>query len=121
VYALACDASGNLYAGGWFDTAGGVANTRGIAKGNGTAWSALGSRLAGSDPWVNALLFDTSGNLYASGRFASAGGVEDTQGIARWNPLTQQWSPLAEGVGGSNPQVEALAFDAIGDLRLHAP
>jgi len=42
---------------------------------------------------VNALLFDTSGNLYASA-VRVGWGVEDTQGIARWNPLTQQWSPL---------------------------
>ena len=42
VYALAVDASGNLYAGGDFTTAGGVSANR-IAKWDGSSWSALGS------------------------------------------------------------------------------
>jgi len=62
------------------------------------------------------LLFDTSGNLYAGGKFTTASGVGATQGIARWNLTAQQWFPLGDGIGGSYPQVEALAFDPAGDL-----
>ena len=40
----------NLYAGGWFTTAGGVPATN-IAKWDGSAWSALGSGM-GSDPTI---------------------------------------------------------------------
>jgi trimeric autotransporter adhesin len=117
VYALACDAAGNLYAGGWFDSAGGVPGTRGIAQWNGSVWAPLGSGLTGSDAWVNALRFDGSGsNLYAGGKFTSAGGVDATQGIARWNFDAERWFPVGDGVGGDYPQVEALAFDTAGDL-----
>ena len=42
VYALAVDASGTLYAGGYFTTAGGV-SVKYIAKWDGSSWSALGS------------------------------------------------------------------------------
>ena len=42
VKALAFDNSGNLYAGGYFTTAGGETVNR-IAKWDGSAWSALGS------------------------------------------------------------------------------
>ncbi len=74
VYALAVDASGNLYAGGNFTTAGGVAANH-IAKWNGTSWSALGS---GMNSTVYALAVDASGNLYAGGDFTTAGGVTAT-------------------------------------------
>jgi hypothetical protein len=69
VYALAVDGSGNLYAGGWFTTAGGV-NASSIAKWNGTSWSALGE---GTDDVVDALAVGGSGNLYAGGDFRMAG------------------------------------------------
>ncbi len=67
---LAVDGSGNLYAGGSFTTAGGVAANR-IAKWNGSAWSALGTGMNGD---VKALAVDGSGNLYAGGGFTTAGG-----------------------------------------------
>ncbi len=63
VVALAVDEDGNLYAGGGFTTAGGVAANR-IAKWDGASWSALGSGMNGG---VRALAVDGSGNLYAGG------------------------------------------------------
>ena len=80
VYALAFDASGNLYAGGGFTTAGGVSANR-IAKWDGSSWSALGS---GMNSTVNALAVDASGNLYAGGYFTTAGGVSANY-IAKWD------------------------------------
>ena len=51
VYALAVSGT-NLYAGGYFTTAGGVTANY-IAKWDGSAWSALGSGMSGcSDPYV---------------------------------------------------------------------
>jgi hypothetical protein len=69
VTSLACDSSGNVYAGGGFGSAGGVTAIR-IAKWNGTNWSALGS---GMNKTVTSLAFDHSGNLYAGGFFTTAG------------------------------------------------
>src|SRR5208283_602532 len=108
--ALAFDTYGNLYAGGTFTTAGGtIANN--VAQWNGSAWSALGSGLAGGGYWgvepgigpevatgqnagVNALAFDTNGNLYAGGDFTVAGGV-GVNDIAQWDGSA--WSALGLG------------------------
>ena len=71
----------NLYAGGYFTTAGG-APAIGIAKWNGSAWSALGSgrEMNGS---VYALAVSGT-NLYAGGNFTTAGGVTANY-IAKWD------------------------------------
>ena len=94
VYALAVDGAGNLYAGGYFTTAGGVAANH-IAKWNGSAWSALGSGM--SDGAVAALAVDGAGNLYAGGYFTTAGGVAANR-IAKWNGSA--WSALGSGMDG---------------------
>ncbi len=57
------DGGGNLYAGGEFTTAGGMAANH-IAKWNGTIWSALGS---GMNNDVYALAVDGSGNSFTPG------------------------------------------------------
>ena len=69
VCALALDGSGNLYAGGWFTTAGGT-SANNIAKWNGSAWSALGT---GVNDYVNALALDSANHLFVGGNFISAG------------------------------------------------
>ena len=116
VKTLACDASGNLYAGGSFTTAGG-ANANYIAKWNGTAWVTLGtggSNGVGLD--VNALAFDAAGNLYVGGWFETAGGKPAAY-LAVWNPKANSgagaWSALPNQVSNT---VHALAFDTAGML-----
>lgn len=73
VNALSTDSSGNLYAGGVFTAAGGVAASN-VAKWNGTAWSSLGGGLSAisGDSSVSSLAVDSSGNLYAGGSFTAA-------------------------------------------------
>jgi hypothetical protein len=100
VNALAVNGT-NLYAGGYFTMAGGVAANH-IARWDGSAWSALGS---GIDSGVNALAVSGT-NLYAAGYFTTAGGVV-ANNIARWNGSA--WSSLGSGTGGSWPTVFALA------------
>jgi len=102
VHALAV--SGNdLYAAGYFTTAGGIAANN-IAKWNGTNWSALN---AGVDNWVEALAVSGS-DLYAAGQFVNAGGLAANR-IAKWNGSS--WSALGLGISGAppNPSVLALA------------
>ncbi len=110
VRALALDGNGDLYAGGWFTTAGGnPANF--VAKWDGNSWSALGS---GMNSVVYALLLDGLGNLYAGGDFTSAGG-NPANHIAMWNG--SMWSGLGNGVGGGPyPSAYALALDGSGGL-----
>lgn len=108
VYALAWDGN-NLYAGGDFTTAGGVAASK-IAKWNGSTWSALGS---GTNATVFSLAWDGS-NLYAGGSFSTAGGNPANR-VAQWNGGA--WSALGFGVDGSS--VYALAWDG-GSSTLYA-
>jgi len=103
----------NLYAGGYFTVAGGVPAS-GVAKWNGSTWSALGSGVSGFTPgyigpYVTALAVDGT-DLYAGGFFIGAGGVP-ANCIAKWDGST--WSPLGHGV---NDDVRALAVDGLGHL-----
>jgi hypothetical protein len=107
VYALAVSGT-NLYAGGNFTTAGGVA-AKYIAKWDGSAWSALGSGLAGQEWQAGVYALAVSGtDLYAGGVFTSAGGTAANY-IAKWNGSA--WSRLGSGMGGGggSPYVSALA------------
>ena len=119
VSALTFDSNGNLYAAGSFDTAGGISATN-ISKWDGSTWSALGPGIGGDayGGYVEALAFDSNGNLYAGGYFDAAGGVSATN-IAKWDGST--WSALGPGIGGdgygaNGGQVYALAWDNNGNL-----
>ncbi len=113
VYALTTLPSGDLIAGGFFTSAGGVpANF--IARWNGSAWSALGTGMSST---VTALTALPSGDLIAGGNFTTAGGVPANR-IARWNGSA--WSALGTGMSGGNfsvpPIVKALTTLPSGDL-----
>jgi hypothetical protein len=100
------------YAGGDFTNAGGVL-VKHVAKWDGTSWSALGSGMAGSLPYVNALRVDRVGNVYAGGFFTTAGGMT-VNGVAKWNGSS--WSALGSGISGANANVEDFAFDSSGNV-----
>ena len=91
----------DLYVGGDFTTAdGNSANF--VAKCDGSGWSALGSGVGGTYPYVLALA--VSGNdLYVGGQFTTAGGNSANR-VAKWDGSA--WSPLGSGV---NNRVNALA------------
>lgn len=111
-----------LYAGGNFTTAGGV-TVNGIARWNGSAWSALagpaGTGVSGS---VEAMVVFDDGSgpaLFVGGVFGTAGGVEASW-IAKWDGSA--WSAL-EGPSGTELTggVEALAvFEDTGGAALYA-
>lgn len=105
---LAIDSAGNLYACGqlsyWPSWPGYVARWDSSSR----AWSALGTGIKGDynpnfPPWVSALAAAGT-ELYAGGRFTTAGGLPATN-IAKWNGSA--WSGLGTGVNGD---VVALAF-----------
>ncbi|MCB9137053.1 MAG: hypothetical protein H6642_01750 [Caldilineaceae bacterium] len=99
VKALATDTNGNLYAGGYFYTAGDV-DVYHIAKWDGAGWTALGD---GADGAVMALTTDMSGSLYAAGSFTTVDGVTANR-IAKWDGIS--WAALGAGMNGA---VSALA------------
>ena len=89
---FAIAANGNdIYAGGDFSRAG-TLSASGVAKWDGTTWSALGS---GVDDVVYAIA-TSGGNLYAMGRFVTAGGIHVNH-IARWDGVS--WSALGNATG----------------------
>ena len=97
VRAAVVDGTGNLYIGGDFTLAGDVI-ANGIAKWNGTNWSALGSGIsAGVHSYVAALAVSGT-NVYAGGWFHIAGGIAAATNLAQWDGSS--WSPLGSGVGG---------------------
>src|SRR5262245_17443706 len=98
VRAMVVDGSGNVYIGGDFTVVGDVV-ANGVAKWNGTNWSALGSGISGG---ISALALSGS-DLYAAGSFTAAGGIAATN-IAKWNGSS--WSALGLGIGNA---VRALA------------
>ena len=96
VYALAHDGT-DLYAGGYFTNAGGVAANR-VAKWDSASgtWTNLGS---GMDYEVGALAHDGT-DLYAGGSFTNAGGVAANY-VAKWGPTTIDFGGVAPPSGSS--------------------
>jgi hypothetical protein len=105
VCALAVSGS-DLYAGGYFTYASNAGpkavKVNGIAKWNGSVWTALSSGVGGDFLHVNALAVSGT-DLYAGGYFTTAGGVVANY-IAKWNGSA--WSALGSGM---NDPVNALA------------
>ena len=88
--ALVLNDAGELFAGGRFTIAGGLA-AKNIAKWNGQSWTALGEGLDG-----DVLALATSGtDLYAGGGFFTASGLT-VNNIARWDGT--QWNRVGAGI-----------------------
>jgi hypothetical protein len=100
-------------AGGQPSPVGGGINVNGIARWNGSTWSALEDRPGtGLTGQVSALaVFD--GALIAGGSFTRAGRV-DAWGIARWDGVA--WSPLSGSLGAG---VMTLPLDFVSSLVVH--
>jgi hypothetical protein len=90
---IVIDSAGNVYAGGYFMSAGG-GYIHNIAKWNGSTWSSLAGSMNEFGTVTN-LAFDSLGNLYAMGAFTEAGGVPVNH-IAVWNG--SEWSALGSGI-----------------------
>ena len=93
VHALALAPNGNLYIGGAFTNADGIAAADYIVMYNPTAntFSALGT---GMNDVVNALAVAPDGTLYATGNFTTAGGGAAAR-VAKWNGSA--WSAMGTG------------------------
>jgi hypothetical protein len=105
-----------IFAGGSFDTAGGVMANR-IAMWDGTNWHSLGAGNAnGLDSTVLAMAV-MGDSLYVGGNFTHAGGLIANH-IAIWNLKTEEWETITEdGVTGVDGGVAALLA---GDTILYA-
>ncbi len=101
VSALTTLPNGDLIAGGFFTTAGGVAAIN-IARWNGSAWSPLGT---GMNNAVSTLTTLPSGDLIAGGSFTFAGGLPANR-VARWDGSA--WSALGAGMSNSVTDLTVL-------------
>jgi len=105
VYAMQGDAD-YLYVAGEFTKAGGLP-AKGIARWDGSNWSAMGDGIEGT---VYAIA-KGSGNIYVGGRFDEAGG-SPASNIAVWNGSS--WSELGGGISSSTPLESVRAIGVSG-------
>ena len=102
--------NGDLYAGGDFTQAGGLAANY-VARWNGTAWSSLGTGIGnGANSSVYSLAVAGNGDVYVGGNFTRVGRVAANY-VAKWNGTA--WSSLGAGTDGT---VYALAVAGNGDV-----
>ena len=109
VNALVYNTAGDLYAGGAFALAGGIVNTDGVARWDGTAWNAMGTGVDNNAVLALAMGLDGT-TLYAGGTFTTMGGIANTVGIAEWSGAAP-WIALGVGVSAGAVEVDALAID----------
>ncbi len=86
--------AGSLFVGGSFQTVGGTITSPGVARWNGSAWSAVSSSISLGGT-VNTLR-SFRNNLYAGGSFTILGGVSATN-LAVWNNTS--WASFARPNG----------------------
>jgi hypothetical protein len=107
-----------LYAGGHFDSAGGLEANH-VARWNGQGWSTLDR---GTNDAVRGLAAGDVGSgagpaLFAGGEFSAAGGAK-ANGVAKWDG--QSWSPLGKGIGQAVHDVEMFDDGSGGGPALYA-
>lgn len=108
VTALHADGT-DLYVGGLFTGAGGVAGADYIAKWNGSAWSGFAPLNGG----VNAIAF-ADGRLFVGGAFTDASGNSNADFLAAWNG--SEWVPFCTSTGpGPSFNGSVYALQVIGN------
>jgi hypothetical protein len=82
--------NGEIFAGGYFTSAGGAAATN-VARWNGTNWLAVGDGFSEGVVWS---LANMGGEVYAGGSFTNVAGISANH-VARWDGV--RWFPLPAG------------------------
>lgn len=94
---IAFDGDGNLYITGTFTSVAGLANTRGIAKWDGSSWSAIGGGCDDGD--TDALVLDREENVVIGGSFTAVDGGTQARRAAIWDGVS--WAELGDGFNSS--------------------
>ncbi|MBJ6108150.1 T9SS type A sorting domain-containing protein [Hymenobacter sp. BT523] len=111
IYALTTASNGDVYAAGDLRMAG-SAVVNGLARWNGTTWSAVGTGAVNNT--IRAVAVAANGDVYIGGAFTQIGSAAISY-VARWNGTA--WSSLGSGAAsGVNNAVNALALAPNGDL-----
>ena len=101
----------DVYVGGKFSNAGGVATADFLARWNGTAWSGLGSNGAGDGALDSDVLSVAASGpvVYAGGVFLDAAGIATADNLARWSGTA--WSALGSNGAGDGALAGASVYD----------
>jgi len=114
VLALAVSGS-NVYVGGSFTDARGIATADYVARWSGSAWSGLGSNGAGNGAWggwVHAIVV-VGADLYVGGSSNNIAGIATADNLARWNGTG--WFALgSNGAGNGAISNSVFTIAAIG-------
>lgn len=102
-----------LYVTGSISSAGGVTVSR-LARWHipTSTWSAVGSGLTGPSANGYALL-KHGADIYIGGEFTEGGGVA-SKNVIKWNPTTNAWTALGEGVGTGESFTRVISLAASG-------
>jgi len=97
---------GDLYAAGYFNSAGNVPGTAKLARWDGSAWNSVGAQL---ESFTNQLwdleTWDggTGEALYVAGNYTNIGGVSDASFIAKWDGSS--YAALGAPIAGNVPLI----------------
>lgn len=117
VVSLAIDGSDNVYAGGSFTNAAGIAEADYVARWNGSSWSALGSNGSGNGALVSASggtviqeITINGTDVYVGGFFTGGAGIPTADYAARFDTNTNSWHSLGNNGSGNG----SLNFGVVG-------
>jgi hypothetical protein len=120
VYSIAVDGM-DVYVGGFFNNAGGIPEADSIAKWDAhfASWSALGNSGPGSGPLNNAVneIAAQNGNLYVTGLFTNAAGLNATDYVAKWDGAN--WSALGDDGSGDGALKDIATAIAINGANVY--
>ena len=97
VYDIKEAPNGDIYVCGAFTSAGGVANTKGIARWSkaNQVWQAVGNPVTGATiTSIYTMAFDANGDLYVGGNFTNLAGIANADYFAKYTVSTNTWSAL---------------------------
>lgn len=122
VFALHVMPNGDLIAGGAFNVAGGVFGTVGIARWDGIGWNPMGGTgLQGGPTGADGIALMPDGDLVVVGGFGNV--TDSAPGVraARWNPATDTWSALGDGLNFTPKTIAVFNGEAHagGNFRLN--
>lgn len=111
--------NGSIIGGGQFNAAG-TTPVQAIARWDTArrAWGGLGDSITGSTNGVDGNVYVmaiSNDDLYVGGDFLHIGNIAARR-VARYNRLTEAWSPLGNGITDSGSFVRAMAIAPNGDL-----
>lgn len=114
---------GNLFAGGYFNSASGVSGSAKLAMYDGSAWSSMGAQLDSflSSVWAMTAHDDGSGDaLIVAGNYLDIGGNAGMNHICKWDGVG--YSALGGTIGGAVPLIvlDVLSADLGGGAMLYA-